>query len=145
VLVAPAGLWLDAHPLPDLFAMLPFEAARLLFHDAAKGAALLTGGVDFKDMEALKEFYIGNAKRLGQAGKILFPIPNRRLSKRLYRLAAPTLLVWSRSDRLIPPLYADRWRELVPHAELAWLDEAGHMAPYEQPEAFAETVTRFLG
>jgi pimeloyl-ACP methyl ester carboxylesterase len=144
-LVSPAGLWLDAHPIPDLFALLPFEAAKLLFHDPAQGASLLTGGVDFRDMAALKEFYVGNAKRLGQAGKILFPIPNRRLSKRLYRLAAPTLLVWGRSDRLIPPVYAERWRELVPRAELAWLDEAGHMAPYEQPEAFAETVTRFLG
>ena len=51
------------------------------------------------------------------AGKILFPIPNRRLSKRLYRLTAPTLLVWGESDRLIPPVYAERWVELVPTAD----------------------------
>ncbi len=35
------------------------------------------------------------------AGKILFPIPNRRLSKRLYRLTAPTLVLWGAADRLI--------------------------------------------
>ena len=42
--------------------------------------------LDFSDMEALKEFYLGQQRRLAMAGKILFPIPNRRLSKRLYRL-----------------------------------------------------------
>ncbi len=145
VLAAPAGLWLDAHPVPDLFATLPHEAARLLFHDGRKGVALLTGGLDFRNMDALKEFYIGNAKRLGMAGKILFPIPDRGLARRLYRLAAPTLLVWGRSDRLIPPVYAERWRELAPHAELALIDEAGHMLPYEQADAFATAISRFLG
>ena len=54
---------------------------------------LLTGGVDWSDMEALKEFYIANSRRLAMAGKILFPVPNRRLSKRLYRLAAETLIL----------------------------------------------------
>src|SRR4029453_5742716 len=87
VLVSAAGLWLDAEPIPDIFAALPFEIPGLLFADPAMGAALLTGGLALHDMDALKDFYIGNARRLGMAGKILFPIPNRRLSKRLYRLA----------------------------------------------------------
>ena len=69
-------------------------------------------------MDALKDFYIGNARRLGMAGKILFPIPNRRLSKRLYRLTAPTLVLWGAEDRLIPPVYAARWGELLPHATI---------------------------
>jgi pimeloyl-ACP methyl ester carboxylesterase len=144
VLAAPAGLWLDAHPVPDLFATLPHEAARLLFHDPAKGAALLTGGLDFRNMDALKEFYIGNAKRLGMAGKILFPIPDRGLARRLYRLSAPTLLLWGSSDRLMAPVYAQRWRELLPHAELRFIEEAGHMLPYEQADGFAAAVARFL-
>ena len=33
VLVDPAGLWIDEHPIPDIFALLPFEFAELLFHD----------------------------------------------------------------------------------------------------------------
>ena len=37
VLVASAGLWLDEHPVPDLFATLPFELAGLLFHDPGEG------------------------------------------------------------------------------------------------------------
>jgi pimeloyl-ACP methyl ester carboxylesterase len=90
------------------------------------------------------EFYIANTKRLAMAGKILFPIPNRRLAKRLYRLTTPTLLLWGKSDRLVPPVYADRFRALIPHAELTLVDAAGHMLPYEQPEAFVTAVTQFV-
>ncbi|HEV8437933.1 MAG TPA: alpha/beta fold hydrolase [Methylomirabilota bacterium] len=143
-LVSAAGLWMDEHPIPDLFALLPFEFADLLFHDPARGAALLTGGVDFSDMEALKEFYIGNSRRMAMAGKLLFPVPNRRVSKRLYRLSAPTLVVWGNSDKLIPPVYAERWAALIPHAAIVRIEGAGHMLPYEQPEAFVSALTRFL-
>jgi len=144
VLAAAVGLWIAEQPIPDLFAFLPHEFAAVLFHNRAVGEAFLTGGLDLRNPEALLEFYIANTKRLGMAGKILFPIPNRRLSKRLYRLTAPTLLVWGKSDRLVPPVYADRFRTLIPHAELQLIDAAGHMVPYEQPDAFAAAVTRFL-
>ena len=145
VLAAPAGLWLDEHPIPDIFALLPFQLAEVLFHDPQRGQALLTGGADLSDMEALKEFYIASQRRLAMAGKILFPIPNRRLSKRLYRLGAETLLVWGASDRLIVPAYATRWQALIPRARIEMLDGAGHMLPYEQPEAFSKAVQAFLG
>jgi len=143
-LVAPAGLWLDDHPVPDLFATLPHHLPELMFHDPEAGAAMMTGGVDFSDADALTEFFVGNAKRLGMAGKILFPIPNRRLSKRLYRLRAETLLVWGESDRMFPRPYWDRWLELVPHAELVTVAEAGHLAPLEQPDAVAAALEKFL-
>jgi pimeloyl-ACP methyl ester carboxylesterase len=144
VLAAPAGLWLDEHPIPDIFAMLPFQIAEVLFADPKKGQALLTGGADLSDIEALKDFYIASQRRLAMAGKILFPIPNRRLSKRLYRLAAPTLLVWGASDRLIVPAYAAHWQRLVPTARVEMIEGGGHMLPYEQPDAFAQVVLKFL-
>ena len=145
VLASAAGLWLDAHPIPDVFALLPFEVAELCFADPAQGTALLTGGLDFSDMEALKTFYIANARRMAMAGKILFPVPNRRVSKRLYRLTAPTLVLWGEADKLIPPVYADRWGELIPGARVERIGGAGHMLPWEAPAPFADAVARFLG
>ena len=139
-LLAPVGLWLDAHPIPDLFATPPWELPGLLFADPAAGQKLLLAGLDFGNDAALTRFMVDNARRLGSAGKILFPIPNRRLSKRLYRLRADTQLVWGREDRLVPPVYAARWQELIPRARLAWIDAAGHMLQLEQPAAVAAAI-----
>lgn len=144
-LVAPAGIWIDDHPIPDIFGMLPHDLPGVLFHDPAAGAAALTGGMDFSDTEALVAFFIDNARRLGTAGKLLFPIPNRRLSKRLYRLTAATLLVWGDSDRLVATEpYSARWRALVPDAELVTIGEAGHMVTVERPAEVAAAVTEHL-
>jgi pimeloyl-ACP methyl ester carboxylesterase len=145
VLVDALGLWLDEHPIPDMFSFLPFEFGDYLFQDARRGTALLTGGVDFSDDDATRGFLVANARRLGTAGKMLFPVPNRRLSKRLYRLNTETLVVWGKGDRLVPPVYAKRWAELLPCATVVMVGEAGHMVPYEQPEALATEVMSFLG
>jgi pimeloyl-ACP methyl ester carboxylesterase len=96
-------------------------------------------------MDALKTFYLANARRMAMAGKILFPVPNRRVSKRLYRLTAPTLVLWGERDALIPPVYADRWGQLIPAARVERIASAGHMLPWEAPDEFADTVARFLG
>ena len=139
-LIAPAGLWIDADPIPDLFATLPFELPSLLFHDPARGAELLTAGADFENLEWLKEFLIANARRLGTAGKILFPIPDRNLADRLYRVRARTVLVWGASDRLIPPVYGTAFRSHLPEARLVEIPDAGHMVPYEKPDAVLDAL-----
>ena len=145
VLVGAAGLWIPEQPIPDLYAMLPHEYPKYLFHDPGAGLALLTGGLDFSNLEVLAEFYIANSRRMAMAGKILFPIPNRRLSKRLYRIKAETLIVWGASDALIPPAYAECWNRSIAGSRLVQIGEAGHMVPYEQPEVFVSAVSGFLG
>jgi pimeloyl-ACP methyl ester carboxylesterase len=147
VLVCPAGLWLDAHPIPDLFSLMPYELPPLLTHDPAVAMQLLSGtaALDFNDMEVLKQFLVVNARQLGTAGKILFPIPNRRLSKRLYRLNAPTQILWGDADKLIAPVYAEAWQAALPRAELVRFAQCGHMVPYEKPAEFVSAVTAFLG
>lgn len=138
-LVSPVGVWMDEHPVPDIYAMTPHEFPGYMFHDPDAGASMLTGGVDFGDPEAMKAFLVGNSRRLGTAGKVLFPIPNRRLSKRLYRVTNDVALVWGAGDRLLPPVYAARWHELLPNASVTvtTVDEAAHLSPYEQPAVVA--------
>jgi pimeloyl-ACP methyl ester carboxylesterase len=144
VLVNAYGLWLDEEPIPDIFSFLPFEFGDYLFYNPERAAALLAGGTDVADPDSLRDFFIGNARRLGTAGKILFPIPNRRLSKRLYRMTAETLVVWSEHDRLMSPAYASRWVQLLPRGRVVCIPDAGHMLPYEQPVALAREVIAFL-
>jgi len=140
VLVNPFGLWLDQQPIPDLFSMLPYEFGDLLFANTQQARRLLTATSDFAEPEDLRQFVIDNARRLGTAGKILFPIPNRRLSKRLYRLTTETLVVWGEQDKLIPPRYAAKWEQLLPNAATSIVPNAGHMLPYEQPRALADLI-----
>lgn len=136
-LIGAAGLWLDEHPVPDLFSMVPFELAEALFVDPVAGEKMLTAGRDFTDDSALIDFMVGNARRMGTAGKILFPIPNRGLAHRLYRITCPTTLVWGEQDRMYPPVYAQRFQELMSStdAQLVMVPDAGHMVPYEQSTA----------
>ena len=53
--------------------------------------------------------------------------------------------MWGAADKLIIPAYAKRWRQLIPAARVEMIDGAGHMLPYEQPEAFVQSVQKFLG
>ncbi len=139
-LIASAGLWDDAHPIADLFATLPFEMPALLFHDAVAGAAMLTAGRNVQDPNFLQTYLVTNARQLGMAGRILFPIPDRGLRQRLYRIRAKTVVIWGDSDRLIPPIYAHAFKKGIAGAELVSLPESGHMVIVEQPAAVAEAI-----
>jgi pimeloyl-ACP methyl ester carboxylesterase len=140
LLICPAGLWIDECPVVDLFATLPFELPELLLHDPAKHGALLSAGGDFNDAEFLTEFLVGNARRLGTAGKLLFPVPDRGLAERLYRIKARTRIVWGASDRLIDPRYGVEFEKAIPDADLTMIPEAGHMVPYEQTDAVLDVI-----
>ncbi|HTQ13563.1 MAG TPA: alpha/beta hydrolase [Rhizomicrobium sp.] len=141
-LIAPAGLWLPDHPIPDLFATMPYEFPALLFHDVEAGTALLTAGVALDDPEWLKGFLVTNARQLGMAGKLLFPVPDRGLSQRLYRIRAKTILVWGDSDRLISPHYAQAFKKGIRGAELVAIPEAGHMVTLEKPDQVLAALAR---
>ena len=141
-LIAPAGLWLDQHPIPDLFALLPFEWPGYLFHDPARGAQLIGKGLDLEDPKFLNDFLIANAKRLAMAGKLLFPIPDRGLSDRLYRVVARTVVVWGESDRMIPPVYGERFTQAIAGATLVRVPQAGHMVAYEKPGPVIDALAR---
>jgi pimeloyl-ACP methyl ester carboxylesterase len=142
-LIAPAGLWDDDHPIPDLFSTLPYEMPELLFHDAAAGAAMMTAGRNVEDPGFLQQYLVTNARQLGMAGRILFPIPERGLQQRLYRIKARTLIIWGDSDRLVPPVYAHAFKKGIKGAELVSIPEAGHMVVLEKTEAVADAVSRF--
>ena len=113
-----------------------------MFHDVDFGTRLLTQGTNMDDMEFLNDFMIMNAKRLGMAGKLLFPIPDRGLSDRLYRVRAKTLLIWGDNDALLPKAYGEAFRQQIKGSELVVVPKAGHMVGHEQPEAVLKALAR---
>lgn len=143
-LIAPAGLWLETHPIEDLFAKLPFELPELLFHDVALGEKLLAAGMDLEDPAFLADFLVIRARRLGMAGKLLFPIPDRGLSRRLHRIKAKTLILWGESDRLINPVYGEAFAAAIANSELRTLPEAGHLVTHEKPEQLVGAIAALV-
>lgn len=132
-LICPAGLWLDEHPIVDIFTLLPFEMPGYLFHDPEKGAALMTAGLKMDDPKFLQDYLVRNARQLGMAGKLLFPVPERGLAERLYRVKAKTVIVWGESDKLIPPVYGPAFQAAIAGSKLVSVPEAGHMIIAEKP------------
>ena len=143
-LIAPAGLWLDDHPVADVFTKLPFEMPALLFHDVEAGKARLTTGLALDDPKFLQAFLVTNARQLGMAGRLLFPIPERGLSERLYRVTAKTILVWGDSDKVVSPVYAHEFKRLVKGAQLVSIPEAGHLVQLEKPRETAAAIQRLV-
>ncbi len=144
-LICPAGLWDDDHPIADIFSLLPFEMPQILFHDAVAGAAMMTAGRNVEDPNFLQTYLVNNARQLGMAGRILFPIPERGLVERLYRIKAKTVIVWGDSDRLVPPFYAHGFKKGIAGAELVSIPEAGHMVIVEKTPAVVEAIGRLSG
>jgi pimeloyl-ACP methyl ester carboxylesterase len=142
MLAAPAGLWLDAAPVTDIFTLDQNELAQVLFHDP--DSELAQKWVEIPaDPEVATEAYVERVRRLSAAGKFLWPIPDRGLAKRIYRIAAPTLLIWGTSDRVVPPVYADEFRQRIRDARIVSIPAAGHLPMYEQPQTFIRAVTDF--
>ncbi len=142
-LIAAAGLWLDAYPVPDIFTLLPREFPEYLFHDVEAGSKMMTANVNINDPAFLIPFLVNNSRQLGMAGKFLFPIPERGLKDRIHRIKARTVLVWGDSDRLFPAPYAHAYKEAIPGAELVIVPEAGHMVPVEQTASVMAAIARF--
>jgi pimeloyl-ACP methyl ester carboxylesterase len=143
VLIAPAGFWIDEVPMPDLFAAQLTEMAELLFHDPNSRAAQMMTMIP-SDFKVLETMYVERVKRFAAASKFLWPIPDRGLKKRAYRIAAPTLLLWGDDDKLIPPAYANEFLSRIKNSRLELIKNAGHMVMYEQQEALVGAIRKFL-
>ena len=61
------------------------------------------------------------------------------------RLTLPTLVMAGEHDRLTPTKYSEYLAREIPGAQLVLDDTAGHMVMLERPEAFAASVSEFLG
>lgn len=143
ILAAPAGFWLDQHPVPDLFTASPKKLASALFHDPESAASKAMAAMP-EDRQAFADAYVERIKRLTMATKFMWPIPDRGLKKRAYRIAAPTLLLWGESDRYIAPVYAAEFKNSIRNCRDQTIPNAGHMLMYEQPRDFCAAVRGFV-
>ncbi|KAB8183116.1 alpha/beta fold hydrolase [Microbispora catharanthi] len=65
------------------------------------------------------------------------------ITELLPRVTAPTLIVSSADDRIVPPHHQRELARLIPHAELVTVP-GGHGLPFEDPAAFTAVITDHL-
>lgn len=139
VLVSPLGLWRPDAPVGNWLVTPATE----LFHDPSTEparAALATPS----DPLAAQTAAVGAVWASGCAAKFAWPIPDRGLRARLHRIAAPTLIVWGRHDRVVPAAYANEFAAAIPSASVAFIEDSGHFPQIENLGRTSEVITDFL-
>ncbi|MBE9584374.1 alpha/beta hydrolase [Mucilaginibacter sp. JRF] len=66
------------------------------------------------------------------------------MAKDLHKITVPVGLLWGKNDKITPPEVAEEFNQLLPNAELHWIDECGHAPMMEQPERFNILLRQFL-
>jgi pimeloyl-ACP methyl ester carboxylesterase len=142
VLISPLGLWLDAAPNADLL-ILPIEdLMTTMWKDPNSDVAKAWARSPDRDPDNVPALAASLQRRSAMA-KMVWPIPDKGLRKRLHRVVAPTLLLWGDADRANPLPYAEEWQRRVKGSALRLLP-GGHMVIHETPDAAAAVVTEFL-
>ena len=134
-LVSPAGVWRDEEPVADLLALNADELSERLTA-TPEGTASLDGVADALARDRMQD--------IAAAGKFLWPLPDRGLHRRAYRIKAPTLILWGEQDRINPPSYAADFQGLIAGSRTGTVANAGHLLMLEQPDAFADSIGAFL-
>jgi pimeloyl-ACP methyl ester carboxylesterase len=76
--------------------------------------------------------------------KIARSAQRHNMRKDIVNIQVPTLLVWGLNDNITPPRVAHEFDRLIPHTELHFIDQCGHAAMMEQPQAFNRITGNFL-
>jgi pimeloyl-ACP methyl ester carboxylesterase len=139
VLISPLGLWRQDAPLGNWMTTPPGD----LFHDPTTetARALL---VPPADPQAAQAAAVSTVWAAGCAAKFAWPIADRGLENRLHRIAAPTLILWGRHDRVVPAAYATDFAQHVPHATVSVINSSAHFPQVEQLQQAGGLVDAFL-
>ena len=59
-------------------------------------------------------------------------------------IKCPTLLLWGNQDSITPPFVGEKFHNLIPNSELAFIDLCGHAPMMERPTEFNKLLQAFL-
>jgi len=141
VLVSPLGLFDAAEPTRDVFACTPDQLPALFCADPATFAAHTAA----PEGEDLAEWGIVLTRAAQAAARLLWPLGDRGLAKRLHRITAPTLVVSGDADRILPASYPRRLAAGIRGPkELRAIAGAGHLVDLDAPVPLATLIEDFL-
>jgi pimeloyl-ACP methyl ester carboxylesterase len=142
VLISPIGLWRDEQPLPEFFGA-PYMTLDTLLWKGGKASPDMSDPAD--DPNSPIERQVKVAQGLTAVAKFTWPIPDRRLRRRLPRITADTLVIAGADDRFVPQSYVDDFAGNIRGARSAVVADAAHMVAYERQPEVIRLIGQFLG
>ena len=140
ILVDALGLRLPDAPAADILSLDPASAREIVFANPASALAeeILP---DTPNPETL----VATIKARQSLARFGWQFPdNPKLSRYLYRVRIPTLIIWGECDGVVPAAHARAYHEGIGNSELVMVPDSGHLPHVEQPETCAKAVLDFL-
>lgn len=143
VLIGAFGLWIDDNPVYDIHsAPMPDVPGRLFADPEGQAATELLRGPEGVD-PAL--YWVQASLTEAACTHFYWPIPDRELNRRLYRISAPTLLLWGSEDRIVPTAYAHAFAAALRRSEVKIIPGASHFVHLERTDEAVSAVADFVG
>ncbi len=135
VVIDGTGIDVPEAPAADFAALNARQRAEVAWHNADLG---------YRDPASMSDAERAVLASNAQAMAVIAGAQDPTFPARLGRIAAPTLVLWGASDRVVTPAYGRAFARLVPGAQFVEIPEAGHLPQLEQPTATFAAIDRFL-
>lgn len=139
-LVAPAGIRIKGEPITNVFILSPQQLMHSLFADKATAEQALARTPSPEEIDDNVRNMVA-AARMGWHPRFFNP----KLERWLHRVTVPTQIVWGAQDRIVPPIYAKRFAELIPGSAVTMIDNAGHLPMVEKLDETMAAIRNFIG
>jgi 2-hydroxy-6-oxonona-2,4-dienedioate hydrolase len=108
--------------------------AELTFYDPATASKELVDDI----------YETVNSRKVLQILSLAKSTIRNNLEKELSGIQSACCLIWGRNDTITPPHVATDFQRLIPHSQLFWIDQCGHVPMLETPEKFNAILDLFL-
>ena len=140
VLIGPLGVFDEAEPVADVWAQRPGVLPGMVCVDPTRFQAAVAAPEGEDPIEA--EVLLLRAHEA--AARLLWPLSDTGLAKRLPRIREPVMLVWGEADQVVPFGYASRFSLALGEACVERVPGAGHLAELDAPDEVSRRVLAFL-
>ena len=140
ILIDALGLRVREAPAPDILSLDPAASRQAIFADPFSALALEVIPETPKPEDVVSVLLARQTlARFGWQ----FP-DNPRLLRYLYRIEAPTLILWGERDGCVSIAHGQAYHEGIGGSEFKMIPNAGHLPHIEAPEACADVMSSFL-
>ena len=140
ILIDALGLRVDSAPAADILSLDPAAMRQAMFGDPTGAVAIAT----IPDIPKADDI-VGMILARRALARFAWQFPdNPRLLRYLYRIEAPTLILWGERDGFVSLAHGKAYHEGIAGSELVVVPNAGHLPHIEATETCVRTMLKFL-